>query len=288
MRYELSNCTMDNNVTSRFIECFNLLKRDKVVSSGRQFCMSIGIYPQSWSKIIKGERSVTIEMIRKSAIIYKFNTNYLFLGVGDKVIKNCDGNKQSSFNPNVLEDKIFHVPVKAKAGYGDQFNDPVYLSDLDAYSLPVDYFKFGTYRSFEIEGDSMFPALNSGEIVICNKVEDVSLWQYNIKNGYVYVVVTKDDILVKRVINRIKDNHSLELISENKFYEPIILNIEEVQEIWLVKMKLSVFAHSGVGYDKELMNNYLDLNDTVKSQHKELVDMRDMISKLLKKNRDVS
>ncbi len=275
---------MANNVTHRFIECFNFLKESKVVSSSRQFCISLDIYPQSWSKILKGERAVTVEMIRKSAIVYNFNTNYIFLGVGDKITVKSNGCKREAIKPNVLKNRILHVPLRAKAGYGNQFNNPTYVNGLDAYSLPGDYFKFGTYRSFEIDGDSMMPVLHSGEIVICNKVEDVGLWQDNIKSGYVYVIVTKDDILVKRVLNRIRKDGCLELVSENKFFESVILDVKDVHEIWLVRMKLSAFPHSGVDYSKELINNYLDLNDVVKSQYQELAEMRGMLSKFIENN----
>ncbi len=279
---------MVNNVTNRFIDCFNLLKRRKVISSGRQFCIGLGIYPQSWSKILKGERAVTVEMIRKSAILYKFNTNYLFLGVGEKIIGNANKSKREQFSPNILKDKILHIPVKAKAGYKDQFNDPVYINDLDAYSLPGDSFKLGTYRSFEVEGDSMIPALKSGEVVICSKVDDLVLWQDNIKSGYVYVVVTRDDVLVKRVVNRIKEDRCLELISENKLYESIILDIEEVREIWLVRMRFSVFPHSSIEHREDLLDNYLDLKDVVKRQREELAEMRNVVAKLLENNKGVS
>ncbi len=277
---------MVNNVTHRFVECFNLLKRRKVISSGRQFCMSLDIYPQSWSKILKGERAVTVEMIRKAAILYKFNTNYLFLGDGDKIIdgnsNSRDNNNRRGLKPNVLKDNILHVPVKAKVEYNNRFINPVCVKGLDAYSLPGDYFKVGTYRSFEVDGDSMIPILKSGEVVICNEVEDNALWQDNIKSGYVYVIVTKDDILIKRVVNRIEQDNCLELVSENRFYESIILDTEDVQEIWLVRMKLSVFPHSGADNSKELMKSYSDLNDAVRSQNQELIEMRKMISKLLK------
>ena len=184
---------MTNNVTKRFLDCFNELKANGQVKSDRQFCLSLGYKPQSWTKVVKGERSVTLELVRKSTIIYKFNTAYIFTGVGEKFLKEESLNILSIAVDEEEKERILHVPVSAKAGYQDQFNDDVYLENLISYTLPGDHFRMGTYRSFEIEGDSMEPSLSQGEVLVCSYVDDPSLWQFNLKDGYVYVVVTKND-----------------------------------------------------------------------------------------------
>ena len=61
------------------------------------------------------------------------------------------------------KENIELVQVKASAGYLNGYSDPEYVSTLPRFSLPI--FKQGTYRAFEIKGDSMLP-LPSGSIII--------------------------------------------------------------------------------------------------------------------------
>ncbi len=274
---------MNNNVTKRFVECFRELKRNGDVKSSRQFCLSLNYTPQSWSKIQKGERAVTIELIRKATIIYKINPTYLFTGVGKKFINN-EENVVAIAVDGKNNEKILHVPVTAKAGYNEQFNDTVYLEDLESYSLPLKYFNSGTFRSFEVEGDSMEPVLHQGEIIVCSYV-DKSLWEYNVKSGYVYVVVTDRDVFVKRVQNRLKEEKILELESDNPDYPPIVLDAEEIREMWIVKLKISSFAHSKINLRQEMDNKYSSLNDIIRNQSDLISRLNKTVEKLLQKQR---
>lgn len=277
---------MTNNVTKRFIECFDELKGKSKVRSSRQFCLSLGYTPQSWSKILKGERAVTLELIRKATIIYSFNPTYLFTGVGEKFINNTNSVVTVTVDKDDNE-RILHIPVTAKAGYQDQYNDKVYLEDLDSYTLPSSYFKTGTFRSFEVEGDSMEPVLHSGEIIVCSFIDDPNLWKYNLKDGYVYVVVTDNDILVKRVINRLKEDNLIELESDNPDYPPILVGASEIKEIWSVKMKISPFAHSKISLRQEMDNKYSSLNDVIRNQSGIIERLNKTVEKLLQKQRIV-
>src|SRR5690606_1024452 len=60
-------------------------------------------------------------------------------------------------------ENIEMVPVLASAGYLNGYNDPEYLKELPKLSLPM--FNQGTYRAFEIKGDSMLP-LPSGTFIV--------------------------------------------------------------------------------------------------------------------------
>ncbi len=275
---------MNNNVTKRFVECYEELRDLGEIKSGRQFCLSLNYTPQSWSKILKGERAITLELIRKATIIYKINPTYLFTGVGNKFMNDNENVVAVAVDDN-NEERILHVPITAKAGYNEQFNDTVYLEDLETYSLPGKYFNNGTFRSFEVEGDSMEPVLHQGEIIVCSYVDDRGLWKYNIKSGYVYVVVTERDVFVKRVQNRLKEENVLELESDNPDYPPIVLNGEEIKEIWIVKLKISPFAHSKLSLRQEMDNKYSALNDIIRNQSELIGRLNKTVEKLLQKQR---
>jgi SOS-response transcriptional repressor LexA len=96
-------------------------------------------------------------------------------------------------------------------------------------------FRQGTYRAFEIKGDSMLP-LQSGTIVVG---EYLSNWN-DVKPGDTYVVISKNDgIVYKRIGNRVKENKTIKLISDNPVYEPYSIDSDELLEIWKAKAFIS-------------------------------------------------
>lgn len=136
---------------------------------------------------------------------------------------------------NADEEFVQLVPTKAAAGYTNGFADPEFLTDLPRFHLPV-LPKGGTYRAFEIEGDSMLPIL-SGSIIIGKYIEQI----YEIKNGSTYILVTKSDgIVYKRVFNYIEEKGKLFLVSDNKSFKAYELDPAEVTEIWEAKAYISV------------------------------------------------
>lgn len=125
------------------------------------------------------------------------------------------------------------VPVKASAGYLNGYADTEFISDLPKFHLPM--FKQGTYRAFEIKGDSMLP-LQSGSIIVGEYLEN---WN-DIKVGDTYVVISKSDgIVYKRAGSKFKENKMIKLVSDNTVYEPYTLPAEDILEVWKSKAYIS-------------------------------------------------
>jgi transcriptional regulator with XRE-family HTH domain len=122
------------------------------------------------------------------------------------------------------------VPHKAAAGYLNGYGDPEFIERLTTLSLPG--LTGGTHRAFEIRGQSMLPTHHSGSLAIGRFVESFS----DIRDRRVYIVVTKaDGIVLKRVLNRIKEDGRLILMSDNdnkKEYPNYPVDPEEVLEMW--------------------------------------------------------
>jgi len=138
---------------------------------------------------------------------------------------------------------ITYVPVKAQAGYKRGFGDPSFIETLPAFNLPVNIAGAGTFRMFQVDGNSMLQigggGLHDGDIVIAEYVEDI----FTLKDNRVYVVVSTDGILVKRCINRLKNEENRVLIcnSDNKNgeYPAIVLHPHEILEVWELKAFIS-------------------------------------------------
>jgi len=96
-------------------------------------------------------------------------------------------------------------------------------------------FKQGTYRAFEIKGDSMLP-LVSGTIIIGEYMEN---WG-DVKGGETYVIVSKSEgVVYKRMGSKFRADKKLKLISDNPVYEPYEISGEDVLEIWKAKAYIS-------------------------------------------------
>ena len=119
------------------------------------------------------------------------------------------------------------VPQAASAGYTSGYSDTNFVQDLDKFKLPF-LSKNKTYRTFQLKGDSM-PPLKSGYWVTGEYVHDFN----DIKDGKPYILITKDDgIVFKLAYNKIDDLKSLMLVSTNPIYEPYLVNVEDVLEVW--------------------------------------------------------
>ncbi|GAC1375645.1 MAG: hypothetical protein NVSMB30_20020 [Hymenobacter sp.] len=126
------------------------------------------------------------------------------------------------------------VPQKAAAGYLNGYADPEYLEVLPKFRLPM-LSNTGTYRAFEIAGDSMLP-IASGTVIVGRYVEE---WA-SIKDGTPCIVVSnRDGIVFKRLFNKLRSNAMFVLRSDNPNFSPYDLNVDDVLEIWEAKSYIS-------------------------------------------------
>jgi len=143
------------------------------------------------------------------------------------------------------KENIEMVPVKAAAGYLNGYADPTFIKELNRFRLP--FLPAGTYRAFEIKGDSMLPLL-PGSVVIGEYVDN---WK-NIKDGQTYVVLSKHDgIVYKRLFNQIEENGTLILRSDNTAYPAYSIQAEEILEVWKAVLHIS---HLNKGNDMSFQN----------------------------------
>lgn len=157
-------------------------------------------------------------------------------------------------------ENIEMVPVKAAAGYLNGYSDPTFIKELNRFRLP--FLPAGTYRAFEIKGDSMLP-IQPGSIVIGEYVDN---WK-NIKDGLTYVVLSKHDgIVYKRLFNQVEENGTLILRSDNTAYPAYPIKVEEVLEVWKAVLHI---GHLNKGNDLSFQN-ILHMMQTLQKDVEEL------------------
>lgn len=134
----------------------------------------------------------------------------------------------------IAESNVIHfVPVKAAAGYLNGYADPEFLDELNTFTLPM--LSSGTYRAFEIVGDSMLPT-PSGSVIVGEKVHSFD----DVKNNNAYIVVSKSEgVVYKRVVRSNRTKNKLTLVSDNPTYQPYEVKAEDVLEFWSAQMVIS-------------------------------------------------
>ncbi|MGV3540926.1 MAG: helix-turn-helix domain-containing protein [Rufibacter sp.] len=137
------------------------------------------------------------------------------------------------------------VPFKASAGYLNGYADPEFMEELPKFRLPMIQGP-GTYRAFEIKGDSMLP-IPSGTVIVGRYVER---WD-EIKDGTPCIVVSlQEGIVFKRIYHQHKQS-ALRLHSDNPSFEPYEVKLEDVVELWEAKAYISTtFPMAEISLDK--------------------------------------
>jgi len=160
------------------------------------------------------------------------------------------------------EEYIDLIPQKASAGYLSGYSDPEYLEDMPKFKLPF-LTKNGTYRAFEISGDSMLPLL-PGTIIIAKYLESSA----DIKDGRPHILLTSTEgIVFKRVYPKGSQSDKIELVSDNKYYQSYEIDTDDIMEIWEAVMFISQNfpepASDAVSEIDSLKNIVLDLQKEV-------------------------
>jgi len=206
-----------------------------------------------------------------SAIIDEFDINpdYLF-GKSTIMLKEDIPDIQTySGVPQVVsvnqenEENVVYVPIKARAGYLDGYGDTEFIETLPSFNMP--HLNNGTFRCFEVQGNSMVRTFFDGDLVFGKYVEHFN----EVKDGRVYVIVSKNDgIVLKRVINRVEKRGKLILKSDNKDgnYPTYTIDVEDIMEIWYVTM-----------FASKQMPEPVDIYDRLHELESQLIELKDAL-----------
>lgn len=127
------------------------------------------------------------------------------------------------------------IDARAAAGLPTDGDNPQFWKDRQTFSMPFPQFQSGEYVLMQISGDSMQPTIYPGDWVFCRRIHD---WK-EIRDGYIHVIVTKDGVVAKRVLNRVEKRQALALQSDNTAYTTYDEPIEGILQVWKVEMKMS-------------------------------------------------
>ncbi|WP_235298561.1 XRE family transcriptional regulator [Portibacter marinus] len=214
----------------------------------------------------RGKTEPNIETLICFASYYGINLDQLLtsdLSLQDfEIIKNEDFRVLAISVDADNNGNIELVDTKAEAGYLESFSDPQYIKDLPKIQFPN--IPDGTYRGFEIEGDSMLP-MEPGSIVLASYVENLS----QIKDNRTYIIVGRSEGLVYKRVVRNESRRSLILMSDNPIYAPYEISYGEVAEIW------QYYAHLSFSDKKQQLDNRVE--ERIIEIQKNIEQMKDLL-----------
>jgi transcriptional regulator with XRE-family HTH domain len=218
--------------------------RKQLKLTQEQFASKIGIKRSLVGAYEEGRAEPNSELLIQMARLFNVSVDLIISEniTNENVLKSLqdkdiEGKKLRVLSITVDKDdneNIQLVPQKAAAGYLNGYSDPEFVAELPKFHLPI-FDKFGTYRAFEIKGDSMLP-LQSGTIVVGSYIDN---WK-QIKDNELYIVMTiSEGIVFKRVMNLIASEEKLQLISDNTAYSPYDVSVSDIMEVWEAKAYIS-------------------------------------------------
>ena len=186
-------------------------------------------------------KSIGHDKIEKILHTYpELSEQWLISGVGNMLTNTLSPktNEASLLNQTL----IMNIPLVnqyAYAGYTSGYQDETYIAHLPVIPFFVDHEAKGNYMAFEVRGDSMddgtADSYIEGDRLLCREIPQ-NLWcqtRLHLRK-WDFVIVHKEGILIKRIINHDVPNHTITIHSLNPLFEDHTIDLADVHQIFNV------------------------------------------------------
>jgi len=214
------------------------LKGIKVSAFERQIGMSNG----SFASQLKNNKTIGVDKLENILKIFTdINAEWLLTGQGSMF--KLDNESEESTELRVFSDTksdFQEIPlynIQTVAGIVDLF-------DRNENQIPVDYIKIPKITECDgalyITGDSMYPLVKSGDIVVYKKINNP---ENNIIWGEMYVAYVQNDgneYFFSRYLKRSERESYVEFVSQNDHHQSIEFPIGSIKALALVKASVRI------------------------------------------------
>lgn len=194
------------------------LKKSLKISTDIELAVLLNIKPNTISTW-KKRNSVDFSSIIAICELYEIDLNEIFYE-----------KKITISHSNVLQETPL---VCSEVQYQYCIDKEGLIDNLPKFSFP--FIKSDQTRVFQVSSNNMFPSIEQNSFVVC---ELGSLETF--KSNSLAVVVSKSKgFFINRVTRSTENKEVFVLINENSFFNNILLNASDVDEIWQIKGILS-------------------------------------------------
>ena len=168
----------------------------------------------------------TTEILQKISEMYDIDDKWLLTGKGE-MLKTTETPHLAIQSNDDDKNAVYLYDVSASARYGS-FDELIHKNNIvGKYVIPN--FKNIDFMIY-VQGSSMYPKYNSGDIVACRILHESRFIQW----GKPYVVATREHgLLVKRLRKSEQLDH-ITAVSDNPRYDPFDIPTDEVLGLALV------------------------------------------------------
>ena len=177
--------------------------------------------------ILDKKSGLSMDTIEKFYSTYpEINPEWLLTGKSER-LKSGNTNTETS-----KEESVKGIPLvnaTAIGGYGNNVFSFEERDVKDYYVIPKFKHKQVDFM-IEVEGSSMYPKYNSGDVVACRIIKERNFIQWN----KTHVIATREQgIIIKRITPSDAPN-SLLMVSDNERYAPFNVPEEEIEGLAIV------------------------------------------------------
>lgn len=194
-----------------------------------RFADMVGVTPQTVSTWIARN---TFDIDRIYAKCEDINADWLLSGVGS-IKKNKQIENKGPSPPIEIDQKISRylplIPIDAIAGFCNGDHNGIRCTDCDLYNIP-EFSNAGVEFLIRINGSSMYPLYNSGDILGCKRLSSKASIQW----GLVYVIDSAQGSFVKRIYQYDDDNQIQCVSIDADTYPPFLINKADIRSINVV------------------------------------------------------
>lgn len=196
----------------------------------------------SISKAVKEGKSIGSNTLENILNLYPdLNPNWLLTGKGS-MCKDEEDNHEVHAYP-LKTDRSLHyqqIPlydIEATAGLVPLFTD-------STYNVPLDYITIPNLPKCDgaiyVTGDSMYPLLKSGDIVLYKTIND---FRNEIFWGEMYLLsveMSGEEFVLVKYIQKSDDPNFVKLVSQNKHHQDKEVEISKIRALALVKASIRI------------------------------------------------
>lgn len=216
---------METTVKERLV---TYLKHKKLGQN--KFEKQAGLSVGHISKIKIAPRPMVLDKILAAAP--DLNKVWLLTGEGEMIVE-----PKKADEAVIVAPQVYMAPLISKyayagvtAGWGDDDN----MDSLPKYPMFVDHDPHGQYYAIEVKGDSMDDgtdrSIKDGSIALCRVVPPELYRDSHLHiHRWVFVIVTNDGILIKKIEEHNLEAGTLTLESYNNMYQDTTISLADVK-----------------------------------------------------------
>ena len=201
----------------------------------------------SISKAVKEGKSIGSQVLEKILSVYKdLNPTWLLTGQGNIFVENDSisrNNKIETFrlktDSSLESQQIPLYDIEAVAGLVPLFQDSKAQEPIDHISIPhLPKCDGAVY----ITGDSMYPLLKSGDIVLYKEINDI---RNEIFWGEMYLLsidMSGEEYITVKYIQKSERDGFVKLVSQNKHHQDKDVEMSKIKALALVKASIRINA----------------------------------------------